>query len=157
VTLPIAPVNSALWRLSSEIHDDFVEQIGWQELAETVAGIHAALPVEARPRTRILAGNYGEAGAINLYGAAYGLPEAISGVNTHWLRGYGTPPAEVLIVLGFSRQDAAQFFDTCALAGQITSRYGVENEETRDHPDVFVCRGPRQPWPTLWERLRHFG
>jgi hypothetical protein len=35
----------------------------------------------------ILAGNYGKAGAINLYGPAYGLPEAISGINSYWLRG----------------------------------------------------------------------
>jgi hypothetical protein len=40
----------------------------------------------------ILAGNYGEAGAINLYGPAYDLPEAISGINSYWLRGYGDPP-----------------------------------------------------------------
>jgi hypothetical protein len=40
----------------------------------------------------ILAGNYGEAGAINLYGPAYGLPEAMSGINSYWLCGYGDPP-----------------------------------------------------------------
>ncbi len=33
-------------------------------------------------------GIYGGAGAINLYGARYGLPEAISEINSFWQRGY---------------------------------------------------------------------
>lgn len=155
--LPIAPVNSGLWNLTSAVHDNFVEEIGWPELVETVAGIYAALPADERQRAAVLAGNYGEAGAVDLYGPAYGLPEAISGVNSYWLRGYGDPLPQSLIVLGFRRDDAQRLFKTCDPAGHLTNRYGVINEETRNHPDVFVCRGPRQPWPVLWEALRRFG
>jgi hypothetical protein len=156
VMLPVAPVNSGLWDLTSQTHDNFVEQIGWPELAKTVADIYHKLPAEAQPRTAILTGNYGEAGAINLYGPADGLPEAISARNSYWLRGYGDPPPEALIVVGFSRESAERYFATCDLAGHVTNRYGVENEETRFHPDIFVCRGPRQPWPALWESLKSF-
>ena len=155
--LPIAPVNSGLWNLTSAVHDNFVEEIGWPELVETVAGIYAALPADERPRAAVLAGNYGEAGAVDLYGPAYGLPAAISGVNSYWLRGYGDPPPQSLIVLGFRRDDAQRLFETCDPAGHLTNRYGVINEETREHPDVFVCRGPRQPWPVLREAQRRFG
>jgi 4-amino-4-deoxy-L-arabinose transferase-like glycosyltransferase len=156
VMLPVAPVNSGLWGLTSRMHDNFVEEIGWPELAETVAAIYHTLPADAQPRTAILTGNAGEAGAINLYGPAYGLPEALSGSNSYWLRGYGDPPPETLIVVGFSRASAERYFTTCDLAGHVTNRYGVENEETTLHPDIFVCRGPRQPWPALWERLKRF-
>ncbi|MCC6192760.1 MAG: glycosyltransferase family 39 protein [Anaerolineales bacterium] len=156
IMLPLAPVNSALWRFASQVHDNFVEQIGWPELAETVAGIYHGLPAEERARTGILAGNYGEAGALNLYGPDYGLPRAISGRNSYWLRGYGDPPPETVIVVGYSRAAAEALFTTCALAGQITNRFGVENEETRFHPDVFVCRWPRRPWPDLWPDLKSF-
>ncbi len=155
VMLPIAPINSGLWRLASQAHDNFVDEIGWSELVETVAGIYAGLPAEERAETGILAGNYGEAGAINLYGPAYALPEAISGVNSYWLRGYGSAPPTTLIVLGYSRDAAQRFFETCDRAGQITNRYGVENEEYQR--DIFVCRRPRQPWPALWESLKRFG
>jgi hypothetical protein len=157
LVLPIAPVNSSLWNVSRELHDNFTEQIGWPELAETVAGIHRALPETEKPQTGILAGNYGEAGAINLYGPAYGLPEAISGVNSYWLRGYGEPPPQTLIVLGFTQAQAEQLFSQCELAGQVTNRYGVENEETTDHPDIFICRGLRQSWSELWPQFRWFG
>lgn len=155
--LPIAPVNSPLWHVSSEVHDNFVEQIGWPELVGTVAAIYAAVPPLEQSQTGILTGNYGEAGAINLYGPRYGLPEAISGVNSYWLRGYGDPPPQTLIVLGYDRDDAQRFFERCDLAGHITNRFGVENEERKFHPDIFICRGPRQFWPTLWQSLKHFG
>lgn len=157
LVLPVAPVNSALWRASSEVHDNFTEQIGWPDLVETVAGIYAALPAEERLHTGILAGNYGEAGAINLYGPAYGLPEAISGINSYWLRGYGDPPPQTLIVVGAQHAEAERYFEMCDLAGQVTNRYGVVNEESRDHPDIFICRGLRQPWPDFWREFQYFG
>ena len=152
IALPIAPVNSELWRFTSRTHDLFTEQIGWPELVETVAGIYAALPDGDKARAGILTGNYGEAGAINLYGPAYGLPEAISG-NSYWLRGYGDPPPQALIVLDFYGSSA---FETCELAGRVTNRYGVRNEET-GHSAIYLCRGLRQPWPAFWEGIKSFG
>lgn len=154
--LPVAPVNSGLWHVASAVHDNFVEQIGWPELVDTVAAIYAAIPAEERQRTAIITDDYGEAGAVNLYGPAAGLPTAISGVNSHWARGYGDPPPRTLIVLGFRHEIAERHFATCDLAGRLTNRYGVMNEESRDHPDIFVCRGPRRPWPELWAELRRF-
>ncbi len=153
VALPIAPVNSGLWRFTSRTHDLFIEQIGWPELVETVAGIYDSLPVEDQRQASILTGNYGEAGAINLFGPAYGLPEAISGVNSYWLRGYGDPPPQVVIVLGLSRSSA---FEACELAGHVTNRYRVRNEET-SHSAIYLCRRLRQPWPAFWENLKSFG
>jgi hypothetical protein len=151
--LPIAPIHSGVWDFTSGVHDIFAEEIGWPELVETVAGIYNALPAEDQLRAGILTGNYGEAGAINLYGPAYGLPEAISGVNSYWLRGYGDPPPQVLIVLDWHRTSA---FKKCELAGRVTNRYGVENEET-SHPTIYLCRAPQRPWPVFWESIKSFG
>jgi hypothetical protein len=155
--LPIAPVNSALWNLTVQVHDNFAEQIGWPELVEELAGIFAGLPPDEQARTTVLAGNYGEAGAVNLYGPAMGLPEAISGINSYWLRGYGSPPPETAIVVGYTRPGVEQHFADCELAGRVTNRYGVENEETRFHPEIFLCRQPRRAWPELWPELQSFG
>jgi hypothetical protein len=155
--LPIAPVNSEWFNFTSEIHDNFVEEIGWPELTETVAGIYTALPAAEQAQTGILTSNYGEAGAINLYGPAFHLPTALSGMNSYWLRGYGSPPPQTLIVVGLSREEAEGYFTACDLAGQVTNRYGVENEETKFHPDIFLCRGLRQPWPEFWKDFQRFG
>ena len=155
--MPLAPINSAGWRLTSKIHDDFTEQIGWPELARTVANIYARLPDAEKPHAAILAGNYGEAGGINLYGRAWHLPEVISGINTYWWRGYGAASPEVVILVGFSRASAERFAKQVELAGHITNPYDVLNEETRDHPDIFVCRGFKKPWPEFWKNFQRFG
>jgi hypothetical protein len=155
--MPIAPINSAGWRLTSKIHDNFAEQIGWPELAKTVAEIYTALPAEEQRQAAILVSNYGEAGAINLYGRASHLPEVISGINTYWWRGYGPQPPKVVILVGFSRKSAERFADQVELAGQIKNPYGVLNEETRDHPDIFVCRAFKKSWPEFWKSFQRFG
>jgi hypothetical protein len=155
--LPLAPINTAWWKLTSRVHDNFTEQIGWQELVKSVAGVYAGLPTDEKKEAGILAGNYGEAGAIDLFGPAYGLPQAICGVNSYWLRGYGNPPPQTLIVVGMSREYLERHFASCLAAGQVVNRYGVENEESRYHKDIFVCRGLRQSWPVFWKNFRHFG
>ena len=65
---------------------------------------------DQRAHLGIIAGDEGEAGAVNLYGAAYGLPRAISGMNSNWLRGYGDPPPHTLIAIGMDRDFLLQNF-----------------------------------------------
>ena len=155
--LPIAPAGSAWFRFVAGAHDNFAEQIGWPELVKEVASIYRRVDVGERRRTAIFASNYGEAGAINLYGPRYGLPRAISAINSHWSRGYGSPPPETLIILGTTIDDAAPRFRSCEVAGRVSNRWGVENEESRDHPQILLCRGPRAPWDVIWPRIRSFG
>jgi Dolichyl-phosphate-mannose-protein mannosyltransferase len=155
--VPMAPVDSSWARKAFAVNDDFREEIGWPELVDTVARIRDSLGQQERSRLGILAGNYGEAGAINLYGKEYGLPEAICGTNSFWARGYGDPPPETLIVIGFSRQFGEQYFESCEMAGQTSNKYGIANEETIDHPDILVCRHLRESWPEFWKKLRRYG
>lgn len=152
LSLPIAPVQSGLWNVTSTVNDNFAEEIGWPDLVATLASIYARLPAGT---TGILTGNYGEAGAVDLYGPAYGLPRAISGVDSYWSRGYPDPPPQTLIVLGYRPDELSSLFEACDPAGQVTNQYKVRNEETT-HPQIFVCRTPRQPWLQLWQMLRRF-
>ena len=57
----------------------FADQFGWEEMAAAVARVYNGLPADIRPRTAIFGQNYGQAGAIDLFGPKYGLPPAISG------------------------------------------------------------------------------
>ena len=156
VALPLAPVNSAWWRFAARVDVVFPEEIGWPEFVETVAQVRDRLPASERERLGILAGNYGEVGALNLYGEKYGLPRAISGVNSSWERGYGNPAPETLIVVGFQRDFLQKRFASCELAGRTWNRYGVANEETVEDPDIFVCRGLRGSWEAFWKEVRGF-
>jgi len=155
LSLPIAPINSPLWDITSEVHDIFIEQIGWQEMVQTVADIYDNLPADVKAGASILAGENDEAAALNLYGGEYGLPKAISGSDTFYLRRYGYPPPETLIVVGFTQAGVDSLFEQCSVAGTVTNPYGVEND-LRDPPNIFVCRSPRLPWDQLWEQLKRY-
>jgi hypothetical protein len=121
-----------------------------------VAGIYAGLPNAEKTQTGILA-NYSQVGELNLFGTSYGLPEAIGGENSDWLRGYSDPPPETLIVVVSSRSEVDGSFQTCTLAGHVTNSSGVENENTLSFPDIFVCHGLRFLWPVFWKMIQTFG
>jgi 4-amino-4-deoxy-L-arabinose transferase-like glycosyltransferase len=157
VTLPLAPVNSAWWRVADSMNGNFNLEVGYADMVETVAKIRDSLPVEERARLGILAGDVGEAGAVNLYGPAYGLPRAISGMNSYWARGYGDPPPETVIVVGLHRDILDQNFASCELVGHLTNRYGITNSAIDGYADVFLCRKLRQPWPDFWKHFQYYG
>jgi hypothetical protein len=136
---------------------DLREEIGWNELVKTVAGIRDALPPEQQASLGITVGNYGEQGAIEILGPAYHLPPPISTTNSAWLRGYPIPPPTTFIVLGLGRDEADSIFTGCRLAGHNGNAEGVKNEESEDHPNIFVCGPPRKPWPQLWREHQSFG
>ncbi len=150
-------MNSRWWEKASALQETYIGEIGWPELAQEVGRIRDSLVPEERAHLGILATSYGEAGAIDLFGPQYGLPRAVSGINSFWQRGYGDPAPRTLIVVGQSRQLADENFEGCRLAGRIWNRYGVKTEETIWNPDIFVCGPPRQGWPEFWKRFRYYG
>ena len=154
--LPLQAVDSPR-NFMLKNNGDLREEIGWNELVQTVANIRDGLPPEQRAHLGIIAGNYGEAGAIDLLGPARGLPPVISGTNSGWLRGYGDPPPQTFIVLGLSREEVDRAFHSCTLAGHNGNRYGIENEESMYHPDIFLCGVPVKPWPVLWPHFKSYG
>jgi hypothetical protein len=154
--LPIAS-SGPLMRFALKNNGDLREEIGWQEELQSVATILDSLPAEQRAHAGIFTGNYGEAGAVELLGPAYHLPPPISTTNSAWLRGYPTPPPSTVIVLGFSQRRADRAFTGCRVAGHVENSLGVENEESRDHSDIFVCGAPRLPWPEFWKEYLNFG
>jgi len=155
--MPIAPFGGAAWRVTSKMHDQFREQIGWPDLAEHVAQIYNSLPAEERAKTGILTGNYGEGGALNLYGPSKGLPFAMAGTNSFWYRGYDPREPQTVIVVGFDLDEAQGDFASCVVAGKNTNQFGVENEESRDHPDILLCRGLKESWPKFWANFQRYG
>jgi Dolichyl-phosphate-mannose-protein mannosyltransferase len=155
--LRLFPIESRPGRAVLKANSDLREEIGWPELVATVAHIRDGLPAQDRSRLGILVANYGEAGAVDLYGPKYGLPHAISGVNSFWLRGYGDPPPQTLIMLGFTREQADSMFSQCVFAGHASNPYGVENEETTKRQDILLCRNLRSTWANFWSGFQYFG
>jgi hypothetical protein len=156
VLVPLAssgPIKEFALKNNGELR----EEIGWDDLVKAVAHVRDSLPPEQRDTAGLLVGNYGEGGAIEVFGPAYHLPAPIMLTNTGWLRGYPTPPPSTLIVVGWSQSQLDTAFDSCRLAGHIGNSEGVENEESRYHPDIFVCGSPKQGWQEFWRTHERFG
>ena len=153
---PVMPINSPLWNNAIRLSDIFVEMVGWQDLTREVAQVYNDLPEINKPGTVILAGNYGEAGALELYGPEYNLPLVVSGGNSMWARGYGDTEWQSVVLVGFESQYASQYFKSCHAVGKVTNQYGVKNEESAWHNILYVCRQPRKPWAEVWPSMQWF-
>ena len=157
VTVPMAPVGSRWWHFANAINGNFDMEVGWPDMVARVATIRDSLTAEEQAGVGILAGDEGEAGAINLYGPAYGLPRAISGMNSNWYRGYGNPAPQTVITLGLHRDVLNQAFNSCVLAGHVENPFGIANMAVAGWDEIFICRGLRRPWPEFWKHFRYYG
>ena len=92
-------------------NDDLREEIGWQELVETVARIRDSLPPEDARGCKSCR-QLRRSRRDQSLRAGYGLPLVICPVNSFWERGYGDPPPELLIVLGASRENWKTRFES---------------------------------------------
>jgi hypothetical protein len=129
------------------------DRFGWKEMAEEVARIYRSLPPADRARAAIFGQNYGQAGAIDLFGPALGLPPAISGHLSYYLWGPRGYTGDVMIVLDDERPTLERLFRSVELAGHVHHPYSMPYQ----HFDVFVCRGLRQSLAALWPRIKRFG
>jgi MFS family permease len=156
VVLPLAP-HGPLRNFALQHNGDLREEIGWEDYVQAVAAVRDSLPPDEQAHVGVVVRNYGEQGAIEILGPPYHLPPPISGTNSAWLRGYPDPPPTTLIVTGTTREGADYWFTSCRLAGHNGNAEGIRNEESRDHPDIFVCGPPHLPWPEFWKQYLAFG
>jgi hypothetical protein len=140
-------------RATAALPQHFADRFGWRNMAETVARVFEDLPEDERRVAAIVTSNYGEAGAIDYFGPALGLPNAISGHNNYWLWGYGGANGEVLITLGFPRPALESLCTSVEQKATIVSPDAIPYET--DLP-VYVCRGTKIPMPEVWRRLKRF-
>jgi hypothetical protein len=138
-------------RQSSDLPQLFADRFGWPEMVAAVAKVYQALPPEERAKTAIYANDYGEAGAIDFYGPALGLPKAISGHLTYWYWGPRAYTGESVIVLGaHERETLEKYFSSVEAVASVGHPYAMASQHFR----IYVCRGPRgrtlrQIWPEL--------
>jgi hypothetical protein len=130
----------------------FADQFGWQEMAATVAGVYQSLPAEVRSRTAIFGQNYGQAGAIDLFGPRYGLPAAISGHQNYFLWGPRGYTGESMIVMGDNQSTLEREFNSVRKVARVSHPYSMPYE----HFDVYYCQGLKQHLWQIWPRLKNW-
>jgi hypothetical protein len=126
---------------------------GWPELATAVADVYRALPAGDRTRACVFGQNYGEAGAIDVFGRRLGVPPAISGHNSYWFWGPGACTGDVLVVLGDRREVLEGIFQSVELGGVFRCADCMPYENGLP---IWVVRRPKQPLQDLWPRVKKF-
>ncbi len=131
----------------------YADQFGWQEIVAETAEAWNRIPVEDRKDCGIFAQDYGQAGAIDFLGRAYGLPPSLSGDRTYFLWGPRGYSGRCLIVLGDRRERLEQLFDHVEFVGTSADNpYALETEIA-----VYICRGLRLGTLTqLWPQVKHW-
>jgi Dolichyl-phosphate-mannose-protein mannosyltransferase len=129
----------------------YADMLPWQNIAQGVAAVYQALPADERSGCAILAGNYGEAGAIDYYGPAIGLPKAISGHNSYFDWGPRNFTGSCVIIFGERATQFTQYFDDVRSAGTISNPGAMPIEQSIE---VYVCRKPHVPLPQLWPNFK---
>lgn len=154
IALPLVPLEhlgSTPVPLFNQIAQD---QVGWEQYVADVARVVDALPAEDRARAVVVTDNYGEAGAIDRYGAAYGIEEVYSAQNELYLQGRPPEEATVAVVVGTRVGPLRRVFADCRVGGRLDHGLGVDNQE-QGRP-VSVCDLPAGGWAEVWPRLRHY-
>ncbi|WP_431952801.1 glycosyltransferase family 39 protein [Nocardia lijiangensis] len=149
--LPVLPVSALPESPVLAVNYDAGETIGWPEFVRRIGAVRADLG----PDVAVFTANYGEAGAIERFGAPYDLPTPHSGHNAYWW--WGPPPdtATEVLTVGIERDQLAELCASVEPAGHLDNGLGIDNDEQGE--PLFVCRELRAPWRELWPRAQHLG
>ena len=131
----------------------YADMHGWQSIVDTVAAASGRLSPAEISAARIIAPDYGVAGAIELLGRGRSLPFVISGHNNYWLWGPRGWDGKVAVIIGSSEERLKQRFESVELAGATNCGLCMPYENNRP---VFICRGLRAPVAQVWPLLKHY-
>ena len=134
------------------VHKDFTDTVGWPGLADQVAAVSDGLTPEQRRHAVILASNYGEAGALDLYGPARGLPPVICARLTYSLWKPTHVDDSTVIVVGYSPEYLSPYFGDVRQVASIT--VPMECRARRSVGSIVIASQPRVPLDRAWPDLQ---
>jgi hypothetical protein len=149
--LPIVPVAHLHQTPIVAVNADTGETVGWPRFAASIGHAFDALPAAQRRHAIVLGENYGEAGAMLRF-----RPDvpAYSPHNSMWT--LGPPPAgtRTVLTVGYDAAALRTHFTDVRRVARIDNGVDLDNQE-QDNP-VWLCTGPRQPWPQMWDELKRY-
>jgi 4-amino-4-deoxy-L-arabinose transferase-like glycosyltransferase len=138
---------------TSPIPQWLADRTGWTEFVDDVEAVVAALPAPDRAHAIVYGPSYGQAGAVERFGPARGLPPVISNHNTYHLWSAGHTDSDVLVAAGAREAELRQLYRDVTIARVHHCTYCMS---WRDGMPIFVARGPRVPLSSVWPALRKF-
>ncbi len=131
----------------------FADQLGWTTLVVKLAGVYEALSPEQRAKSVIFTRDYGQASAVDFFGARYGLPDAISGHNNYFLYGTRGASGEVVIAVGIDPRTLRREWRTLKLAGTYRDDYVLPDF---NNLPIYVCTNPITPFARWWPTTKRY-
>jgi hypothetical protein len=128
------------------------DQFGWPEMVAEVARFYQTLPAEERARTAIITANYGEAGAIDQFGPALGLPRAVCAHQATSFWGLPEVEPQNAICIGWNRRSMERHFDSVTLVIEHRHPWGMA-EENRP---IYFGRNLHPTLKEMWPRLTYW-
>lgn len=131
----------------------YADRFGWHELVVQLDGIYHSLPPHEQAVTGILAGNYGQAGAVDILGAKYGLPHAISGHQNYWMWGpRGYTGQEMIVISGAPLDEMLKAYASCEVVGERNHPLAMPWE----HGPIYLCHGRKTTYQADWKEFKHY-
>jgi len=132
----------------------YADQFGWKEMAQVVADAYYKLPPEDRKSCAIFGQNYGQAGAIDFFGAKMGLPPAISGHQSYFYWGPRGYTGSCMIVMDDTPEKLGRLFESVEKVGTVYHPLSMPYQ----HFDVYLCRGLKVgDLQKLWPAVKKWG
>jgi Dolichyl-phosphate-mannose-protein mannosyltransferase len=131
----------------------YADQFGWKEMAQVVADAYRKLPPEEQKSCAIFGQNYGQAGAIDLFGPAMGLPPAISGHQNYFYWGPREYTGQCMIVMDDTPEQLGRLYESVEKVGTVYHPLSMPYQ----HFDVYLCRGAKfGTLQEIWPKVKHW-
>ncbi len=129
----------------------YADQFGYKEIADEAEIAWNRIPANERADCAIFGQDYGQAGAVDFFGRAHGLPGALSGDRTYFLWGPRDYSGNCMIVLGDRRENLEKLFEEVEYVGtSVENRYALEAPV-----EVFICKRKKfESLQALWPKLK---
>lgn len=132
------------------------DRIGWEDKVKLVVSAYNSLTEKEKKQSIIAAGNYGQAGAIELYGKPYNLPPVACAHNNYYLWSKNRIQGNIVLQLDndVSYQGFSRLFEKVDVyPGTFKNNYVSSHE---NNLVVFICREPKMPPIEMLERSKNF-
>ncbi len=144
------PFYAEPYEAQHEYIGGFGGEFGYDEIVEAVAKVYQHLSPGDKAKAGIFTSSYGEAGAVDILGKKYGLPDAACGQLSYHDFGSHGYTGEVLIVVG--PRHLERFCKVVEPGPYIYNPYGFDGQQG---PIVNLCR-TRANFTDLWPGLKHY-
>jgi hypothetical protein len=131
----------------------YADMFGWEEKAKAVAQVYHALTEEEKQKVAIYSDNYGRNGALDFFGAKYGIPKTIGSHNNYWIWGPREHTGEIMILLGGRLENQLKSFESCEEVAVVTCDYCMPYE---NNVPIFIGRGLKFSLQQDWHLVKHY-